>query len=158
MLFDCGHRISVLPEDFEADHGRFWRIELIGGVRYNASVPSDPLMDVCLARLPDGEANPLSVRSHSAEAKFVAKIGVGLVLFISIASVWQKRRPVATDCTPYRRQLTIDTRSCRTEKPGDLTVPYNGIPRSYYRFGTSWPHVRETSWWFKNRTAIPLQS
>ena len=27
---------------------------------------------------------------------------------------------------------------------GDLTANYNGIPRSYYRFGASWPHVRET--------------
>ena len=44
----------------------------------------------------------------------------------------------------YRRQLTIDTTLCRTEMLGDLTANYNGIPRSYYRFGTSWPHVRET--------------
>ena len=27
---------------------------------------------------------------------------------------------------------------------GELTANYNGIPRSYYRFGASWPHVRET--------------
>ena len=27
---------------------------------------------------------------------------------------------------------------------GDLTANYNGIPRSYYRFGAAWPHVRET--------------
>src|SRR5215471_18596064 len=65
------------------------------GVRYNATVPSDPLMDVCLTRLPDGETNPLSARARSSEAKFVAKIGVSLLLFISIVSVWQKRRPLA---------------------------------------------------------------
>jgi hypothetical protein len=27
---------------------------------------------------------------------------------------------------------------------GDLTANYNGIPRSYYRFGASRPHVRES--------------
>src|SRR5215472_404580 len=78
------------------------------GVRYNATVPRDPLMDVCLTRLPDGETNPLSARARSSEAKFVAKIGVGLLPFISIASVWQKRRPLATNCAAYRRQLTIE--------------------------------------------------
>ena len=70
------------------------------------------------------------MRSRSSETKFVAKIGVGLLPFISIASVWQKRRPVATDCAAYRRQLTIDTKSCRTEMLGDLTANYNGIPRA----------------------------
>ena len=112
-------------------------IDWIGVVAYNASVPSEPLIDVCLARLPKGETNPLSARSRSSETKFVAKIGVGLLPFISTASVWQKGRPVATDCAAYRRQLTIDTKSCRTEMLGDLTANYNGIPRSYYRFGAS---------------------
>jgi hypothetical protein len=40
-----------------------WRIEWIGGVGYNTSVPSDPRIDVCLAQLPLGEMNPLSARS-----------------------------------------------------------------------------------------------
>ena len=103
-----------------------------GGIGYNATVPSDPLMEVCLTRLPDGETNPLSARSRSSEAKFVAKIGVGLLPFISIGSVWQKRRPVATNFAAYRRQLTIETKLCRTEMLGNLTANYNGIPRSYY--------------------------
>jgi hypothetical protein len=133
------YAIDAFPDD-----AQLWRIDWIGGVAYNASVPSEPLIDVCLARLPKGETNPLSARSRSSETKFVAKIGVGLLPFISTASVWQKGRPVATDCAAYRRQLTIDTKSCRTEMLGDLTANYNGIPRSYYRFGASWPHVRET--------------
>ena len=41
-------------EDFPADE-LLWRIEWIGGVGYNANVPSDPLIDVCLAQLPVGE-------------------------------------------------------------------------------------------------------
>jgi len=45
-------------------------------------------------------------RSRSSETKFVTKIGVGLLPFISTASVWQKGRPVASDCAAYRRQLT----------------------------------------------------
>jgi hypothetical protein len=118
------YKIEEFPDD-----DRLWRIEWIGGVRYNSSVPSDPLMDVCLTRLPTGETNPLSARSRFSEAKSVAKIGVGLLPFISIASVWQKGRPVATNCAAYRRQLTIDTKLCRTEMLGDLTANYNGIPR-----------------------------
>jgi len=83
----------------------------------------EPLIDVYLARLPKGETNSLSARSRSSETKFVAKIGVGLLPFISTASVWQKGRPVATDCAAYRRQLTIDTKSCRTEKRSSLRFP-----------------------------------
>ena len=114
------YAIDAFPDD-----AQLWRIDWIGGVAYNASVPSEPLIDVCLARLPKGETNPLSARSRSSETKFVAKIGVGLLPFISTASVWQKGRPVATDCAAYRRQLTIDTKSCRTE----IESPLPHFPR-----------------------------
>ena len=65
------YAIDAFPDD-----AQLWRIDWIGGVAYNASVPSEPLIDVCLARLPKGETNPLSARSRSSETKFVAKIGV----------------------------------------------------------------------------------
>src|ERR1700757_4881475 len=42
--------IDDLPDD-----DLLWRIEWIGGVGYNTNVPSDPLIDVCLAQLPVGE-------------------------------------------------------------------------------------------------------
>jgi hypothetical protein len=48
------------------DDAQLWRIDWIGGVAYNASVPSEPLIDVCLARLPKGETNPLSDLRHRA--------------------------------------------------------------------------------------------
>ena len=46
-------------DDFPGDD-LLWRIEWLGGVGYSTSVPSDPLIDVCLAQLPAGEMNPLS--------------------------------------------------------------------------------------------------
>ena len=55
-------------DDFPADD-LLWRIEWIGGVGYNTNVPSDPLIDVCLAQLPVGETNPLSARSRSSQTK-----------------------------------------------------------------------------------------
>jgi hypothetical protein len=45
-------------EDFP-DDDLLWRIEWIGGVGYNTSVPSDPQIEICLAQLPAGETNPL---------------------------------------------------------------------------------------------------
>jgi hypothetical protein len=65
-------------EDFPADE-LLWRIEWIGGVGYNANVPSDPLIDVCLAQLPVGEANQLSARSRSSQTKRTVRIGIGLL-------------------------------------------------------------------------------
>jgi hypothetical protein len=32
------------------DNDLLWRIESICGIRYNTSVPSDPLIDICLSR------------------------------------------------------------------------------------------------------------
>ena len=84
------YAIDAFPDD-----DQLWRIEWIGGVAYGASVPSEPLIDVCLSRLPKAETNPLSARSRSSETKFVAKIDVGLLPFISTASVWlQQARAV----------------------------------------------------------------
>jgi hypothetical protein len=72
------------------------------------------------------------------------KIGVGLLPYVSIASEWQKRRPVVTDLAAYRHRLHIDTTFCRMVALGELTSSHNAIPRSNYLFGPSWPHVRRT--------------
>jgi len=133
------YAINEFPDD-----DLLWRIEWIGGVGYNTSVPSEPRIDVCLAQLPLGERNPLSARSRSSQRKRTVKIGVGLLPYISIASVWQKRRPVVTDLAAYRHRLRIDTTSCRMVALGELTSGHNAIPRSNYLFGPSWPYVRRT--------------
>ena len=39
------YAIDAFPDD-----DLLWRIEWIGGIRYNTSVPSDPLIDICLSR------------------------------------------------------------------------------------------------------------
>jgi hypothetical protein len=106
------YAIDAFPDD-----AQLWRIDWIGGVAYDASVPSEPLIDVYLAPLPKGETNPLSVRSRSSETKFVAKIGVGLLPYISTASVWQNGRvrsrygmaplPPTNDSARGEVQLTV---------------------------------------------------
>ncbi|MDQ2843053.1 MAG: hypothetical protein M3Y72_18845, partial [Acidobacteriota bacterium] len=73
-------------DGFPADD-LLWRIEWIGGVGYNANVPSEPLIDICLAQLPAGERNPLNARSRSSQTKRTVRIGIGLLPYISIASV-----------------------------------------------------------------------
>jgi hypothetical protein len=126
------------------DDDSLWRVEWIGGVGYNTSAPSDPLIDVCLAQLPVGETNPLSLQSRSSQIKKTVKIGVGLLPYIAIASVWQRQRPVMTDLAACSHGMTIDTTSCRTVALEDLTSGANAIPRSSYLFGASWRHVRRT--------------
>ena len=51
---------SVYAIDGFPDDDLLWRIEWLGGVGYNTSVPSEPQIDVSLAQLPKGERNPLS--------------------------------------------------------------------------------------------------
>ena len=53
------HGIDDFPDD-----DSLWRVEWIGGVGYNTSVPSDPRITVCLTQLPPGETNPLSARAR----------------------------------------------------------------------------------------------
>ena len=53
-------KVVYAIDDFP-DDDLLWRIEWIGGVGYNTSVPSDPLMDVCMAQLP--------ARNESAECE-----------------------------------------------------------------------------------------
>jgi hypothetical protein len=132
---------AVYAIDEFPDDDLLWRIEWIGGVAYNASVPSDPQIEVCLARLPEGETNPLSARACSAQTKRTVKIGVGLLPYISIASVWRRRRPVITNLGANRHRLCIDTSSCRMVPLADLA---NAIPRRSYLFGVSWPDVGAT--------------
>ena len=136
---------SVYAIDGFPDDDRLWRIEWIGGVGYNTSVPSEPQIDVSLAQLPKGEKNPLSARARSSQVeKRTVKIGVGLLPYIWVGSVWQKRRPVMTNLAAYRSRVSIDTTSFRMVALGMATSLDNAIPRSSYLFGASWPHVCRT--------------
>jgi len=132
---------AVYAVDAFPDDDLLWRIEWIGGVGYNASVPTDPLIDICLAQLRDGESNPLSARSRSSQIKRTVRIGVGLLPYIAIASVWRQGRPVFTNLAASRHRLWFDTSSCRIVPLADLA---NAIPRHSYLFGVSWPAVRRT--------------
>jgi hypothetical protein len=73
-MVEAVYAIDEFPDD-----DLLWRIEWVAGVGYNANVPSDPLIDVCLAQLPAGETNPLSARSRSFQTKRTVKISVGLL-------------------------------------------------------------------------------
>src|SRR5271166_5679708 len=99
---------AVYAIDAFPDDDLLWRIEWIGGVGYNTSVPSEPQIDVCLAQLPKGEKNPLSARARSSQVeKRTVKIGVGLLPYVWIGSVWQKRRPVITNLSAYRGRVSL---------------------------------------------------
>jgi hypothetical protein len=55
--------------------------------------------------LPKGEKNPLSARARSSQVeKRTVKIGVGLLPYVWIGSVWQKRPPPSA-CDLYLNQI-----------------------------------------------------
>src|SRR5689334_4468072 len=97
-MAEAVYGIDDLPDD-----DLLWRIEWVGGVGYNTSVPSDPLIGVCLAQLPTGETNPLGARARSFQTKRTAKISVGLLPYISISSVWRRQRPVFMNLADSRQ-------------------------------------------------------
>ena len=116
-------------DDFPDDDS-LWRVEWIGGVGYNTSVPSDPRITVCLTQLPPGETNPLSARARSWQTKTTAKISVGLLPYISIVSVWQRRRPVVTNLGACHHRLCIDTTATRDTVPKAKRALFSDIPSS----------------------------
>jgi len=131
-MADAIYAIDDFPDD-----DVLWRIVWIGGVGYNTSAPSNPLIDVCLAQLPAGEISPLSAQSRSSQTQRTVKIGVGLLPYIAIASVRRQQRPVMMDLAACRHRLSIDASSSRIVALGNLTSSVNAIPRSSYLFGAS---------------------
>src|SRR5215469_2403745 len=109
MADEAVYAIDAFPDD-----DFLWRIEWIGGVGYSTSVPSDPEINVCLAQLPASETNPLSAKSRSYQRKRTVRIGVGLLPYISISSVWRRQRPVFMNLAGSRHRLCIDTSASRT--------------------------------------------
>src|SRR5438132_632662 len=57
-VYDLPVGQAVYAIDAFPDDDLLWRIEWIGGVGYNTSVPSEPQIDVCLAQLPKGREEP----------------------------------------------------------------------------------------------------
>src|ERR1700758_5734824 len=120
MIFQWAKLFTQLMRSRMTD--LLWRIEWIGGVGYNTSVPSEPQIDVCLAQLPKGEKNPLSARARSSRVeKRTVKIGVGLLPYVWIGSVWQKRRPRHRTVLPgsnlSEAAIGVAIRSCPGVQP-----------------------------------------
>ena len=108
-MVEAVYAIDEFPDDY-----LLWRIEWVAGVGYNANVPSDPLIDVCLAQLPAGETNPLSARSRSFQTKRTVKISVGLLPYISIASVWHEAKHIS-EGKPNSERIRDCCQSARKE-------------------------------------------
>ena len=148
-MADAVYAIEDFPDD-----DLLWRIEWIGGVGYNTSVPSDPQIEICLAQLSAGETNPLSARSRSSQTKRTVRIAVGLLPYISIASVWQQRRPVIKDLAASRHRLCIDTSLCRTGRWRNWRMLF---PEAVTFSVCPGLMSAEPSWWRWSRTVTPMR-
>ena len=101
-------------------------------------------MTIC-SGVSNGSAALATIRAFPASSeKRTVKIGVGLLPYVWIGSVWQKRRPVITNLSAYRGRVSIDATSLRMVALGMATSRDNAIPRSSYLFGASWPNVCRT--------------
>ena len=89
--------------------------------------PASPRSMFVWRSSPKGEKNPLSARARSSQVeKRTVKIGVGLLPYVWIGSVWQKRRPVITNLSGYRGRVSIDATSLRMVALGMATSRDNG--------------------------------
>ena len=106
---------AVYAIDEFPDDDLLWRIEWIDGVGYNTSVPSDPLMDVCIAQLPAGETNPLSARFCTVANNVGDSVALNLAFNKKVARpiVFQKvhcklaRFRFISEPSPHRKTMKL---------------------------------------------------
>ncbi|MDO8932342.1 MAG: hypothetical protein Q7U97_08120 [Rhodocyclaceae bacterium] len=127
------------------DEGRIWRVVWFAGVAGNPRVDSEPVIEVLLVAVPDGELDPLSEISMRSTVTRQVRIGVGQLPYVSIGSIWHKKRPVANPLFADRSiDKIIDTSAIQFVSLGDLIYKHRVIPKSCYSFGTNLPYAAST--------------
>lgn len=131
-------------EEFPAGNERF-RVALFGGVKRNPRSWSEPQIEVLLSKVPDGEANPLSPASRRAPASVLRTIGVGLLPYVALGSVWKNRRPVAVPARSAQwRTETVDTTKVRFVPFAEVTQTHRVFGRDDYLIGPHWVSAANT--------------
>lgn len=132
----------VVPKikDFPKD-GRKWRLDWLGAISSNLQESSEPTIDVLMSPVKVGVVNPLSAHSIHGEERTVFKVGVGLLPFLRIGSLWKDGRPLAGFAGGARRfdEVVISAETV-TQMPAsqmDLALGdgYSVIPAWVYEFG-----------------------
>ena len=132
--------IKTFPRD---EH--LWRVVLFGGIFRNPRIPSEPVIEVLLSRVPDDMTDPLSPAALTSNQKFKTEIGVGMLPYVSISSCWRNHRPVPVNTENYQRILALDTAKVRILTIGELYLKHKIMPPSAYNFGTHWHIAAQTS-------------
>src|SRR5271166_913327 len=100
---------SVYAIDGFPDDDLLWRIEWLGG-RWLQYERSQRAPDRCLfGAAPQRREEPAQRTSAflSSREERTVKIGIGLLPYVWIGSVWQKRRPVITNLSAYRGRVSL---------------------------------------------------
>ncbi len=127
------------------DENKIWRVVWFGGVAGNPQVHSEPLIEVLLVAVPDNEAEALSEVSMQSKETRCVRIGVGQLPYVSIGSLWHKRRPVSGSLEPaFALDMDIDTSSVRFVSLGDLVLKHGIIPKKNYAFGNNFKYAAPT--------------
>lgn len=121
-----------------------WRVVLFGGISKNPRIPSEPVIETLLSRVPDDVTDPLSPAALNSNQKFKAEIGVGMLPYVSISSCWRDRRPVPVNTVNFQRTLALDTADVRVLTIGELYQKHKVMPPSAYNFGTHWHIAAQT--------------
>ena len=117
--------IKTFPRD---EH--LWRVVLFGGIFRNPRIPSEPVIEVLLSRVPDDMTDPLSPAALTSNQKFKTEIGVGMLPYVSISSCWRNHRPVPVNTENYQRILALDTAKVRILTIGELYLKHKIMPPS----------------------------
>ena len=123
-------RLKVFPDD-----GKLWRIDWLGAIRSNPHQSSEPMIDVIISPLSSKQVTIFD----EYKLKFIAPVGVGLLPFLRIGSLWKNGRPcpefLGTEESLYNVNISSETVSYfRTDSDDNPELGFNILPRWEYDF------------------------
>ncbi len=130
---------TVIPKIKEfPDDGRRWRLDWIGNVKLNPSIPSEPHLEASIVPLRDGIGDKYDSTSSSINSeRQEIYLGVGQLPVLMTGSLWQHGR-----CLPERagkevefNGLTIDSSTTQIVPAHKIDEGQPLVPRQYYMMG-----------------------
>lgn len=124
--------IKEFPHD-----GRTWRIDWFGAVERNASVPTEPTIEVVASPLKPDAKDPASNGAVVHEERQTIRIGIGQFPAIAVGSLWKNGRclPTLAGRIETFRNLSISPQTTRLIATDHAEHGEPLIPSGYHKVG-----------------------
>lgn len=132
--------LDGFPEDNE-----FWRIEWFDGIAYNSDVPSEHLIEIALAKIPQYYGSRIQPQKLFFQTeRAITQVGIGYLPYLALGSVWQNRKPAKCEILFPEKIFEIDVDTQKFISTSDWAFGGRIIAREKYPFYANWRAVADT--------------